>query len=201
MRHVSILRPLALLAVAALITGCNTVPRGSSGGRVPTSETTPAEVRSPLPTLTSLQEFGDRVSEQLILDLSQVPELNDGAPNLIVFGDVINKTDIVSTTEFEAVRTRIRQQLNNSRQVLSSTRFIANRSQLESLRARERPAGSPIERTQWDDQHTFYLNGEFYRQGRENIQQYTMTFNLLRDSDGIIVWESLPYDGGKQVSR
>ena len=44
--------------------------------------------------------------------------------------------------------------------------------------------------------HTFYLNGEMYRQGRGNVNQYTMTFNLLRDADGIIVWESLPYDGG-----
>ncbi|MCA9280294.1 MAG: hypothetical protein H6815_05945 [Phycisphaeraceae bacterium] len=186
---------------ACTLAGCSSAPQGSSGGRVPSGTTTPAEVYSPQPTLVSMDEFKEQVAAQLIYDLSEVPELNDpGAMNYIVLGDIVNKTDIVSTAEFEAIRVHIRQRLNNSREVLANTRFLQNRAALESIRARERPAGSPTGRASWDDMHTFYLNGEMYRQGRGNVNQYTMTFNLLRDADGIIVWESLPYDGGKQIS-
>lgn len=193
---------LVTAAITALtLAGCSSAPQGSSGGRIPPGTTTPAEQASPLPTLVSMDEFKEQVAAQLILDLAEVPELNDpGATNFIVLGDIVNKTDIVSTAEFEAIRVHIRQRLNNSRAVLANTRFLQNRAALESIRARERPAGSPTGRAQWDADHTFYLNGEMYRQGRGNVNQYTMTFNLLRDSDGIIVWESLPYDGGKQIS-
>ena len=122
---------IAIRTVAALVVGVIGVgalsgcqpPQGDSGGRVDVTRTTPAERNDARVNTASLFVFSDEVAEQLTADLSSVPELNGKFRVAVVFGDIVNKTGIVPTSDFEAFRTRIRGKLMQSRgQVLNKAK-------------------------------------------------------------------------------
>jgi hypothetical protein len=148
-------------------------------------------------------EFSDKVAEQLASDLSIVPELNGEYRSTIVFGDIVNKTQIVPVSEFEAFRTRIRGRLMQSQNVLRNVRFTEMKPRADGLIQRETSraadaarGGARPERRDLDAPTTFFLNGEMYRveRGMGSVNMYLMTFNLMNMDDGTIVWQSTPYE-------
>jgi len=145
--------------------------------------------------LTAQHEFSDQVAQQLAEDLAQVPELNRGGRVTVVFGDIVNRTQVVPTSEFEGFRTRIRSKLMQSNHILKNVRFVENRARLESLRSREL-GGDGKGAAGLDAASTFFLNGEMYRGTRgayEEVNEYLMSYNLMSADTGEIVWHSRQY--------
>lgn len=192
-------------AMALVVAGCHP-PRGEDTGRVGMSDTTDAERGSREVQLTAQTEFSDQVAQQLAADLSTVPDLNQGYRCTVVFGDIVNKTGVVPTSEFEGFRTRIRAKLMQSQMVLKNVRFVQNRAQFESLRQRElggsggdvlQEGSGAGQATPLNAKYTFFLNGEMYRATRgrkEEVNQYSMTYTLMNAQTGELVWSSQPYD-------
>lgn len=195
------------------LAGCSP-PKGQNNYRVEATDTTRAERNSPQVTVTELTEFSDQVVAQLTEDLKTVPELNQGFRATIVFGDMVNKTGIVSTTDFEAFRSRIRQKLLQSRMVLQNVRFVEDRAKLEALQNREFGGGTRDvlqegnrsgQGRQLNADYTFFLNGEFYRVNRdgrtEQSNYYGLSFNLMRANDGEVIWSNSPYESKRVIPR
>ncbi len=200
-RHIQ----FSLLAALPLVVGACSPPKGEGTGRVPPTDTTPAERNSPQISLTGLTEQSDLTAEQLAADLNSLPALNTGFRSTVVFGDIVNKTQIVPTSDFEAFRTKIRARLMQSQMLREKVRWVENRSRVEQLRAREGASsgqdllqdGSGARGVQpLNDQYTYFLNGEMYRvdRGNSTINLYSMTYNLTSMSTGEIVWSSSPYE-------
>lgn len=208
-RAIRCLGAVFLAGSALLVGACASPPQGSSGGRIDPYTTTPAEAGSRLPSTTELGEFSDQVTQQLIGDLAQVPEFNEFR-GTIIFGDFENKTGIVPTTDFEAIRTKIRTQLMSTSVAKDRFRFVENRRRYEDLRKRELGSSDVVteDRSQTapgtrvtNDAHTYMLNGDMYRvaRGGETVNAYYMSFNLMRLSDAELVWESRQYTSKRAV--
>lgn len=185
-----------------VVAGCHP-PKGDTGGRVDVSRTTPAERSDPQVLPSALFEFGDQVAQQIARDLKDVPELNGEQRVTVVFGDIVNKTQIVPTSDFEAFQRRVRSQLMQSKNVLAQVRFVEMKGRMDQLIQRETSTASDSERggraperKDLDAATTFFLNGEMYRieRGGERVNTYLMGFNLTRMDDGSIVWENSPYE-------
>jgi hypothetical protein len=192
----------ALVSAAGLLAGCQP-PRGDTGGRVDPVRTTPAERNDARVGTPSLFEFSDQVAQQLAADMSQIPELNGQYRATVVFGDIVNKTSIVSTNDFEAFRTRIRGRLMQSRSVLQNVRFVENKQRADDLIRRESSTGGDLlqegkrrERADLDPQYTYFLNGDMYRveRGGNVVNTYLMNFNLTNMDTGEIIWTNAPYE-------
>jgi len=184
---------LVACALALLVGGCSP-PTGAPTGRAPTTATTPAERFSPQVSITALSEQSDLTADQLAADLNDIPELNKGYRSTIVFGDIVNKTQIVPTSDFEAFRTRLRARLQQSRFLRDKVKWVENRSRVEELRRREGGSGAGV--APLNDEYTYFLNGEMYRVDRGNsaVNLYSMTYNLTNMATGEIVWGSAPYE-------
>jgi hypothetical protein len=157
-------------------------------------DTTPAERNSRQILPTALAENSDQVAQQLAGDLAMVPELSQGDRATVVFGDLLNKTGIVPTSDFEAFQRRTRQKLMQSSFVRTRINFIENRARLENLQDRELIGTG---RKPMDPERTFFLNGAMYRVTRGSAEQlnlYELSWELTRASDGSIVWSSAPYE-------
>ncbi len=184
------------LIALALLSACEAPPRGNYSGRVDQTTKTKAEVGDHRISVTSLSEASDQVAEQLSADLNVVPELNTGFRSTVVFGDINNKTGIVSTTDFEAFRNNTRAKLMQSRSLLSKIKWVESRSRVEQIAAREQAPGSQTGLPALNPQYTFFLNGDMYRVERNNekVNYYTITYNLTSMADGSIIWTSSPYE-------
>ncbi|MFZ4574714.1 MAG: hypothetical protein ACOYN0_09975 [Phycisphaerales bacterium] len=184
----------ASVVVSGLTSGCAQPPRGEPVGRADVYDTTPAERNSREILPAALAENSDQVAQHLAGDLQQIPELNGPDRATVVFGDIVNKTSIVPTSDFEAFRTRTRQKLMQSSYIRSKLNFIENRARLENLQDREMIGNG---RKPMDPDRTFFLNGAMYRIARgatESVNLYELSWELTRASDGSIVWQSAPYE-------
>ena len=196
---------LTAMGAAGLVlglAGCQP-PKGGTGGRVDVSRSTHAERSDPQVLTGSLFEFGDQVSQQLARDLKEVPDLNGEHKVTVVFGDIVNKTQIVPTSDFEAFQRRVRSQLMQSKNVMSQVRFVEMKGRIDQLMQRETSTASDAarggkapERKDLDPATTFFLNGEMYRieRGGERVNTYLLRFNLTKMDDGTIVWENSKYE-------
>lgn len=196
-------KALAALALTLVtLAGCQPPP-GDTGGRVDVTRTTPAERNDARVNTASLFEFSDQVAQQLAADLSSVPELNDQYRATIVFGDIVNKTGIVSTNDFEAFRTRIRGKLMQSRSILKNVQFVENKARADDLIRRETGSsgdllqeGTRQERAPLNAEYTYFLNGNMYRveRGGSAVNTYLMNFELTNMKSGAIIWTNEPYE-------
>jgi PBP1b-binding outer membrane lipoprotein LpoB len=189
-----------------VLAGCAQPPRGENNGRVEVTDTTPAERSSAQVQLTAQHEFSDRVAQQLAADLSQIPALNGQYRSTVVFGDIVNKTGIVPTTDFEAFRTRIRGKLMQSQSVLKNIRFVENKARVNDLIRREGEGGGDVlqegagtqGRAALNPKYTYFLNGEMYRSNRtgggQDVNEYLMSYNLTNMETGEIIWQNEPYE-------
>jgi PBP1b-binding outer membrane lipoprotein LpoB len=187
---------MSVLAAATLanLVGCQPPP-GKNNGRVEVTNTTPAERNADQVQLTAQHEFSDQVAQQLAADLGHVPALNGEYRSTVVFGDIVNKTGVVPTSDFEAFRTRIRQKLMQSSMVLKNIRFVENKARVDELSHRE---GGVDGRESLNPQYTFFLNGEMYRSARteqgRDVNEYNMSYNLTNMASGEIIWTNNPYE-------
>ncbi len=192
--------------------GCvSSPPMGQPGGRVEVSNTTAAERGSRLVTTNELQEFRDSCAEQLVRDITELPEFQEYRVT-IVFGDLVNNTGIVPTTDFEAFRTGLRGKLINSAAVRNRVRWIEGKAKWEELRRKELGSGQDLLQEKGragsgdrklNEEYTFFLNGEMTRiaRGGDQVQLYAMAFSLMRASDSEIVWQNTPYESKRIVGR
>jgi hypothetical protein len=191
---------LAFAAMSLVLASCTTVtPHGDRGGRIDVSQTTEAENMDHRVNLTDLNVFADSVAEQLVADLAaaHIPELNGQYRVSIIYGDTNNKTDM-ATTDFEMVRGVIRSKLNNSKMWTDHVRFVTNRARIESIRNREAPPGqNQAAPGSWNPDYTYYLNSDIFQASRGPVSGYAMTFSLVSNSDGAIIWESKAYQTKK----
>jgi hypothetical protein len=201
--------PTRLLAATSIAASCMLLlpacspPKGEPTGRAPSTDTTPAERRSAQVSITGLTEQSDLVAEQLMADLNTIPELNGSYRSTVVFGDIMNKTGIVPTSDFEAFRTKIRGRLLQSQALRAKVRFVESRAKVEELRRREGAGGTDLLQQgtsggvqPLNDQYTYFLNGEMYRveRGNSSVNLYSMSYNLTSMSTGEIIWTSPSYE-------
>lgn len=177
---------------AALI-GCDSPPPGRSSGRVDPAYTTRSERQSPKVLPAALMEFSDQVPQELIQDLVDIPVIRDSPDRItVVMGDINNKTQIVSSEEFELVQSRIRNNLLQSQYAREKIRFVQHSERVAYWRDVE-PQLPEVERRQLDADTTFILNGDFYRINRGSTNQYYMEFQLVHYATTEIVF-SQRYD-------
>lgn len=170
-------------------------------GRIDPYETTYPETRSARVLPVALLEFSDQVPERLIADLQQIPTLTQrprpqGQPITVILGDMKNQTQIVPTSDFEAMAQRIRNQLVNSSIARDRLAFVEARSRVEDIAVKERIVTRPAQGDdpavfdtgdyQADD--TLILLGDFYRISRGDVNQYYMQFQLVDAATNRIVF-------------
>lgn len=185
-------------SVSAFVSACNAPPKGEQTRRVEISDTTKAERRSPQVQPAALVEFSDQVAQQLVADITALPEFNSGQRVNVVFGDIVNKTQIVPTTDFEAFRNRVRQKLINSSVARSRIRWIESRARMEELRKLELGGteGQTGQTTPLNPNMTYFLDGEMYRvaRGGTDVNLYMMNFNLTNAQTREMIWQNVPYE-------
>ena len=181
---------LLALVVGSLVvmTACqSSPPRGTSSGRVPVGWSTPAEAGDARPLPDDLIAFSDDWAQSLMRDLPEIPVFSNAPTRAtILYGDILNKTDFVSSTDFETVRERIKNQLMKSQSFKNRFRFLIARAQLDELRRRE--VNDPTMTDRFDQSHTYLLNGTMFRVGRGDTHYYLMTFELVDFTSGEIIW-------------
>lgn len=191
------MRLLAAMGVTALMLGaCASPPRGDSGGRVPMGDSTRAEQGSRLVTTQELSEFRDEAAQRFATDFMELDEFQEFR-STVVFGDIVNKTGLVPTADFEAFRTGLRASLMDSKMVRNKVRWIESKARWEDLRKKELGNSNDLLQEgpgaggdrKLNPDHTYFLNAEMYRvsRGGDAMQMYSLTFNLMRASDSEIV--------------
>lgn len=180
-----------------LLIGCETAPRGDSGGRVSVGSTTPGEASSGLMRTADLAEASDTVATGLAQDVDQMVVEDFGGQRVtIVFGDIMNKTSRMETTDFEFVRDRIKSKLMDSRLVRDNAKFVENRGRRESLRQRELGQTgdtkightSDLPQPAVNEDYFLFLNGNMYSVDRPDTRLYYMKFELMRSNTGETVF-------------
>jgi len=186
----------ALVSLAVLTVGCQSPPPDYNDppGRVPVTTSTAAERGSNRIQPPSLIEASDEVAQNLVQDLANTTVIRE-APDraTIILGDINNKTRIVSSDEFEMVRSRIRNTLLNSDYSREKLRWVENRARLLNIAAREGVGETPgaSQPPAYDPETTLALNGDFYRIDRrgdkDDTNLYYMEFQLVHFATNEIV--------------
>ncbi len=165
--------------------------RGNSGGRIDINATTEAELDSAKVLPASLMEFSDQASRRIVQDLIELPRIRDDAGRVtVILGDINNKTGIVSSTEFEVVTARLRNNLINSGTAKGTLRFVERRARMIDLAAREGVASDQVlaDPPDYNPNTTYALNGDFFRIGRGETNQYYMEVQLVHFASNEIVF-------------
>jgi hypothetical protein len=147
-------------------------------------------------------EFSQLVAEQLVTDISRNPPFADAEYRMtIIFGEIINKTDRVSTNEFEQFRNDLRGTLVNTSRFAEKFVFRSNRDSIERIREREmaNPGASGI--PDLNPKYTYALSGEMYLTERFDSALYSLSFQLYSLETGELMWQNVPYQYKQAVSR
>jgi hypothetical protein len=191
---------LSAAAAAWAVAGCE-APKGDSGGRVEVHRTTKAERRASGMTVSDLASASDQIAQKLVRDLNRIvsEELRDPALRAwVVFGAIDNKSQTMPRSDFEYLRERIKDKLQESSDWRDNIKFVASRATVEELNRREFPeredplqtrsGGDGVERPARE--HFYYLNGSAYGVLRGSTEDYSVSFNLTRASDGAEIFSS-----------
>jgi PBP1b-binding outer membrane lipoprotein LpoB len=186
----SVLLLAVLLSVPIWGGGCTRRPEGIKG-RVDPRQTTRAEMRSNQVLPAALLEFADQMPQTLAQRIATAPQVRD-TPGLItiVMGDIANKTDIVSTSEFELMVERMRSNLLASATLRERLRFVESRARLEALARRElgvTPAELP--KPVYDPATSYAMVADVFRIGRGDTNLYAMHVQLTSFATGAIVFD------------
>lgn len=187
------------LCSVALMSACETAPRGDTGGRVPVGSTTSGEASTGLMRTADLATASDDVALALAQDIDRISSEDFQNRRItVVFGDIMNKTSKMPTTDFEYVRDRIKSKLMDSRVVRNNVKFVENRSRRESLRQRELGQSgdqkightSELPQPTINEEFFVFLNGNMYSVDRPDTRLYYLKFELMRSSDGETVFSN-----------
>ena len=186
----AMLLPLALVLAIALA-ACDSPPRGDTAGRMGATDTHEAEAASPEILPAALIEFSDQVPRRLAQDLAELPRLRDAEGRAtVIFGDINNRTGIVSSNDFEMMMRRMRSNLINAPAAKEHLRFVEDRGRMKDLAQRERVAsdqGRVADPPNYDPATSYTLNGNFFRVARRGVNLYYMDIELSHfDSNEIV---------------
>lgn len=192
---------ISLLVGVTFITGCENYS-GSSGGRLDTTATSRAESADPRILPAALIEFSDQAAVNIVQNFITLPEIKDSPERVtIVFGDIRNRTGIVSSEDFEMVRSRIRNSLLQSKYVGKHLRFVESRARMEQLRSREFDTpGNTAPQPTLDVTNSYIFNGDVYRIDRGSMNLYYMEFQFVSAADYTIVFSDR-YDQKQIITR
>jgi hypothetical protein len=183
----------------SLVVGCS-APKGDSGGRVATSETTRAERnRSDQMNTADLAAASDEAAQRFVRELSQMVEQDYGGYRVtVVLGDIANRSASMPRTDFELIRQRLRSKLMSSSAVRDEIKFVEKRRRVESINREEYGEGdedlldegnkSDASVRRSNPEYTFYLNVDADAVHRGPTNLFAVTFHLTRASDGEIVF-------------
>lgn len=189
------IHPRALVCGVAMLAsfavGC--APSGSSTGREEVQRQTPAERESRKIHPNALIEFSDQAAQRIAQDISEIPEVRNVPGRVtILVGDINNKTEIVSSNDFEMMRSRLRNNLLQSQYVKDKLKFVERRARMSAIRDRELvgPDQGNAEPPNYDANTTFALNGDFYRvaRGAGRTSMYYMEWQLVHFGTNEIVF-------------
>lgn len=186
---------------AIVLAGCSSPPLGDRTGRVEPGRTTEPEKSSGQVYISDLDDATDRMASKFISDLNtRLAESDfrvDGQPQkvTIVFGDIINKSGSMPSSDLEAIRANFQSMVMESEILRANCRFVKSRADFERLRSTEfgsagantSPTGSGVRTL--DPRFTYFLNQEIYGINRGSTRQFTINFSLMRASDGEEVWK------------
>ncbi|MCE9591116.1 MAG: penicillin-binding protein activator LpoB [Planctomycetes bacterium] len=175
----------ALLFASFAGLGCH------SNGREEVTRETEAEVNSRRVRPAALIEFSDQAAQRVAQEISEIPEIRNVPGRVtILVGDINNKTGIVSSDDFELMRSRLRNNLLQSKYVKDKLKFVERRARMSAIRERELvgPDQGNGEPANYDAQTTFALNGDFYRLARNGTDLYYMEFQLVHFGSNEIVF-------------
>lgn len=190
---------LALLALLSVqVCACEAPPKGQTSGRVPPGTSTAGESSSGLMRTDDLMSASDQIASALARDISEMIDRDFGGKRVTVtFGDIVNKTSKMPTSDFEYLRDRIKSHLMDSRLVRSNVKFVENRARREQLRERElggssggmyeQQAGGRSQPAINEDVFCF-LNANVYSVDRPGTRLYYTKFELMRSTDGETVF-------------
>lgn len=187
--------PLTLLAMS-LTVGC--APKGKSGGRIPVSQTTSAEIKAGGPRTADLATASDDVATSLVRDINRLAEEDWGGYRVtLIYGDIVNKTaGRVSTVDFEYVRDRILSLLSKNKSFRDNVKFVRKRARIESLNREELTGdGDPLQEgndpnrvVRPDAEYVYYLNGDMYGIYRGSTELFYMKFTIDNARDAEVVF-------------
>jgi hypothetical protein len=130
---------LALGLVAGTV-GC----QGTNSRRVPTGETTRPELDDVRQLPVSLIEFRESASADILQALPTARGISDTPERVtILMGEINNKTQSMSTNDYEYVASGIRSNLIRSRAAGDKLKFVEERRRVENIAAKERVATAP----------------------------------------------------------
>lgn len=186
--------------VLGFLVGCG-APKGDPGGRVEVHRTTRAERHAPGMTVPDLASASDQVAQDLARDLDRAvaEELRDPEKRAwVVFGAIDNNSRTMPHSDFEYLRERVKDKLQESSHWRDNIKFVASRATVEELNRREfperedllqtEPGGDEVGRP--ERKHFYYLNGSAYGILRGSTEHYYVSFKLTRASDGAEIFSS-----------
>lgn len=170
---------------------------GLVGGCAQQPRTYPAPPQAQ-PSIDDMLSAGESASEQLAGDLQRLIDEDFGGERiLLVMGDIDNQTRSISTSEFNLLADRMRTQLRRSKKFRDNVKLVEKAARQLALSNRERGGGAaepggdaPVTGgvSQNDAQIVFFLNGTAYRLSRPDGSYMYVTYELMRESDGEIVF-------------
>ena len=173
-----------VLCVAFVLTGCKS---GSTGGRIDPYSTKKGENKGGKVSMPALLQFSDETGEQLVYDLTSIPEIRD-APTQVVLelGNILNKTRS-ATIDYEIVQRKLRGKIQNSGLAREYFLIVENRQRMDLEKNRISGTTQPdllqegtgnTGTAKYDPNITYVLQGSFLESVRNGVSRYYFEFSL-----------------------
>lgn len=194
MRQVNIYQQFALFLAATMVVGCQSVPTGTSGGRVDPYRTTAPELSSTKANLKAMLEFSEIAAGRLVLDLPTINTAKgpDGRA-VLELGTIANNTQ-TPTGDFELMLNRLRGKLFKSDVVRRNFAVVVDRSRMLSEQQRTGATGGAA--STYDANVTYLLQGDFHEAVRRERRQFYFQVTLTHLASREIVFQD-DYDLGQ----
>jgi len=159
-------------------------------------KTTSNNVKRNTITINDLREAAAETGQSLASDLTELVRYDFGGERVAMFlGDIDNRTQSVSTNDFDVVQRTMRSELYNNRFFRDNIQLRETGSRTQNLSNRERQAsGDPFaeedgfEGLKVDADYVFFLNGDARKLDRRDATGFFLEMTLTRESNGEIVW-------------
>lgn len=190
---------LALACAGLMAVGCESVPRGESGGRIDPYRSTPSDRASGKASIPALLEFSDAVAAALAQDLADIDEIQAGSTKAVLeLGSIANKTQ-TPTSDFEQIQARVRGQIFQSKLIRKHFILVEGRGRMNTELDRVNGGGGGGDLLQegtagggtarYDPRSTYVLQGDFFESNRGARRQYYFEFKLTNLASRVIVFQ------------
>lgn len=171
------------LGLSTMTTGCS-----QEKPRLERGEVSRHETRSPQILPTTFEEFAEQLAQDFAQDLTQIKSEQGIEQRVtIAFGDIQNRTGIVSSSEFEIIRNSMRARLIQSPFIRREARFVESRARMNALIRTETGQMDEVDRIELAN--SWVLNMDVLRAGRDRMNLYAVYARLVDFRTGEIVFE------------